>query len=80
MRPVREYFGGVLRLVRPLCYLPEKDLARFARACGFPPPPPECPRGGHSQREAVRDLLRRVPKEYRNVRANLLRAGLRGGE
>ena len=43
MTPQRDYFEGMLRLIRPLCYTAEKELRRFARAnSDFPPPPPEC--------------------------------------
>ena len=77
MAPVRTYFAGRLRLIRPLCYVAEGELRRFARACGFPPPPALCPQAGHSQRELVRGLLRSVGRHYPQVRANLLRSGLR---
>lgn len=80
MAPVRTYFGGRLRLIRPLCYLAEGELRRFARASVFPPPPPLCSRAGQSQRELVRGLLRSVGRHYPQVRANLLRSGLRYGE
>jgi tRNA 2-thiocytidine biosynthesis protein TtcA len=76
MAPVRNYFDGRLRLIRPLFETPEKDLTRFAQACGFPSSPPECPQGRHSQRELVRELLRRAQKANPRARTNLLRAGL----
>ena len=60
MAPRREFFDGQLRLVRPLCYTPEKDLRRLARACGFPPPPPPCPVSEHSQRKLAADLLKQA--------------------
>jgi tRNA 2-thiocytidine biosynthesis protein TtcA len=78
MAPRREYFGGLLRLVRPLCFSAEKDVRRFARASEFPPPPPACPRSEHSQRELARGLLRLAETGSRAARTNLLRAGLRG--
>ncbi|MCS6845154.1 MAG: hypothetical protein NZ528_12670 [Caldilineales bacterium] len=78
MAPCRVYFGGVLRLIRPLCYVAEADLRRFAEACGFPPPPPECPQAPVSRRRLAAELLRRAEAISPNARANLLRAGLRG--
>jgi len=78
MSPRREFFGGALRLVRPLCFTAEKDIRRFARACGFPPPPAKCPQEDHSQRALVREILRIAEKSSRSVQANLLRAGLQG--
>jgi len=80
MAPRREYFGGELRLVRPLCFTAEKDIRRFARANDFPIPPPECPRSSTSQRELARRLMRMAEQGSRSVPTNLLRAGLRGNE
>ncbi len=86
MAPRREYFDGQLRLVRPLCYLAEKDLRRFAKALAealaeanaFPPPPPDCPQSDHSRRKLARELVAQAEKDCQDARINLLRAGLRG--
>jgi tRNA(Ile)-lysidine synthase TilS/MesJ len=78
MAPRRDFFDGALRLVRPLCYLPEGDVRRFARACPFPPPPPDCPQSNHSRRQAARDLLAQASRGCPSARINLLRAGLKG--
>lgn len=78
MAPRRAYFGGLLRLVRPLCYSAEADIRRYARACEFPSPPPDCPQSDHSRRKMARDLLTQAEKDCRSARLNLLRAGLRG--
>lgn len=80
MAPVRSYFGGRIRLIRPLCYVGESELARFARADGLPPPPPACPKAEQSQRALVKGMLRTTARHYRQVRINLVRAGLRYGE
>jgi tRNA 2-thiocytidine biosynthesis protein TtcA len=78
MAPAREFFAGSIRLVRPLCYTAEKDLRRFARLCGFPPPPPDCPQSATSRRAQVKDLLRLAENGCKDARINLLRAGLKG--
>jgi tRNA 2-thiocytidine biosynthesis protein TtcA len=78
LAPVGEYFGGRFRLIRPLIYIPERELAAFARACGFPPPPPLCPRGTESRRATVKEMLHLLGPDYaRQVRGNLMRLGLR---
>jgi tRNA 2-thiocytidine biosynthesis protein TtcA len=77
LAPAASYFRGRFRLVRPLAYTPERDLARFARAAGFPPPPPSCPRGDISRRKTAREMLRLLGPDYaRQARGNLLRLGL----
>lgn len=84
MAPRRDLFDGALRVVRPLCYMAEKDLRRFARANEYPAPPPDCSQSGHSRRRLARDLLLQVGRAARDggamARANLLRAGLEGLE
>ena len=77
LAPVASYFRDQFRLIRPLIYTPENELARFARAAGFPPPPPLCPRSSDSRRRTVREMLRLLGPDYaRQARGNLLRLGL----
>jgi tRNA 2-thiocytidine biosynthesis protein TtcA len=78
MSPVGNYFDGTFRLIRPLCLVLEKEIKRFARACGFPPPPPTCPQSDRTQRKFISDLIKIAEKNCQDVRVNLLRAGLRG--
>jgi tRNA 2-thiocytidine biosynthesis protein TtcA len=78
MPPNADYFKGVFRLIRPLCYLPKAEIKRFAKANDFPPPPPECPRSDKSNRKAIAALIRQAEKSCQDARVNLLRAGLRG--
>lgn len=78
MAPRRDYFDGSLRLVRPLCYTSETAIRRFAQLCSFPPLPDLCPQSAASRRSLSRELLRAASKGGKDVRTNLLRAGLRG--
>jgi tRNA 2-thiocytidine biosynthesis protein TtcA len=76
MAPTAEYFGR-FRLVRPLAFIPEKDIAYYSRACEFPPSPTECPRSRDSHRVLVAEILRLFRKDTHKVRTNLIRAALR---
>ncbi len=76
--PRRSFFDGKLTLVRPLIYVPEKEIVRFARAVGFPILESDCLTCGKSQRHRMRNLIRSIEKDYPKVRINLLRAGLPG--
>ena len=77
MAPAANYFGGHFRLIRPLAFVPEKELARLARACDFPPPPPKCPRADSSRRALMAQALRLFHRDRDMVRTNLIRAALR---
>ena len=80
LAPSATYFAGRFRLIRPLLYVPESDLARFARASGFPLPPPSCSRGQDSRRLRVARMLKLLGRDYlTQARPNLNRAGLAGG-
>ncbi len=78
LAPVADYFAGRFRLIRPLFYVPESALAHFARASGFPAPPPRCPRSDDSRRLMAAQMLKLMGRDYlKQGRANLIRAGLR---
>jgi tRNA 2-thiocytidine biosynthesis protein TtcA len=78
LQPAADYFDGRFRLIRPLFYVPESELVRFARACGFPPPPPACPRSDDSRRKLVAEMLKLLGRDYlKQARPNLIRAGLK---
>jgi tRNA 2-thiocytidine biosynthesis protein TtcA len=79
LAPCADYFGGQLRLIRPLIYVPEKALSRLARIAGFPPPPSTCPRAERTSRRKVAQMLELLGRDYvTQARPNLIRAGLGG--
>jgi tRNA(Ile)-lysidine synthase TilS/MesJ len=78
MSPINDYFGNTFRLIRPLCYLSEAEVSRFARLNDFPDRPPTCPNSATSRRQMVKELLADAQKQYPDIRTNLLRAGLKG--
>lgn len=74
MEPKVEFFKGAITLIRPLAYVPEKEIARFAEAVGFPPQRITCPNAATSRRAKMAQLLRRIEKECPQVKVNLFRA------
>jgi tRNA 2-thiocytidine biosynthesis protein TtcA len=79
LAPTANYFDGQFRLIRPLLYVPEKELSRFASVAGFPPSPPACPRAGKTARRRIAEMLRLMGREYATqARPNLIRLGLSG--
>jgi tRNA(Ile)-lysidine synthase TilS/MesJ len=78
MSPNAVYLGGIFNLIRPLCYLPEMRIRSFSNVINFPPPPPSCPRNSHSRRQNTEELIRIAEGWCKDIRVNLLRAGLQG--
>jgi tRNA 2-thiocytidine biosynthesis protein TtcA len=74
MEPKVEFFGGLLTVIRPLAYVPEKEILRFARAMGFPPQRVTCPRAATSHRAKMAQLLRQIEETCPQVKRNLFRA------
>ncbi len=73
MRPRVEFFGGRLTVIRPLAYVPEKELVRLAAACCFPPPPAPCVGAETSRRALMAQIIRLVEKTSPKVKINLRR-------
>jgi tRNA 2-thiocytidine biosynthesis protein TtcA len=79
LAPCADYFGGRFRIIRPLFYVVESDLAHFARASGFSPLPSSCPRAGDSRRRRIAEMLKLLGQDYlEQARMNLIRVGLKG--
>ena len=74
MEPKVDFFEGLITLIRPLVYVPEKETARFARVAGFPPQRTTCPRADTSQRARMAQLLRQVEEWCPQAKVNLFRA------
>ncbi len=77
LAPRLDFFGGRFTVIRPLIYLPAFEIARYARARGWPAPP-ECPRSAETRRVRIERWLATFPvKEREQIRANLWRAASR---
>jgi len=76
--PKRSFFSGKFDLIRPMIYVPEKDIVRFARAAALPMAASSCPISAGSRRTLVKGWIRAMDREYPRVKINLFRAGLRG--
>lgn len=74
----RDYFGGKFSLIRPLAYIRENDLVRFAKACQFPVVESDCPMAATSRRKAASEMMRRVSHEFRSANANIVKAACAG--
>jgi tRNA(Ile)-lysidine synthase TilS/MesJ len=73
MEPRVVFFDGAVTVIRPLIYLAERALTRYARAAGHSKRPP-CPGEGESKRKQVEAFLRQLGGQQEQIRTNLWRA------
>jgi tRNA 2-thiocytidine biosynthesis protein TtcA len=78
MEPKVEFFDGIITLIRPLAYVPEKEIVRFAQAAGFPVQETTCPHAPTSRRATMARLLRQIEAEVPRAKLRLFRAVQRG--
>ncbi|MCE5249771.1 tRNA 2-thiocytidine biosynthesis TtcA family protein [bacterium] len=71
MLPKRAFFDGAFDLIRPLFYVRERDLVRFAGLAGFSASTCTCSHADDGKRKAMKKLVRDLAKESHNLHANL---------
>jgi tRNA 2-thiocytidine biosynthesis protein TtcA len=74
MIPKQSFFGGEFDLIRPLAYIEDHLLKRFAKETRLPVFENPCPTAGHSKREYIKDLIKRLEGEHRGVKENIFKA------
>ncbi len=74
--PMEDY--GIT-IIRPLIYIPESDIKKFAGQYGFARVMCQCPVGQNSLRRKVDQLIGSMEQFFPNVRENLSQAGLQYG-
>jgi len=69
-----EMFNGEFRVIRPLCYIPKKDIGEFAAVMGLPVEAYECIYGKESKRAVAREMIAAAEKDCPQVKTNIVRA------
>jgi tRNA 2-thiocytidine biosynthesis protein TtcA len=73
MNPRQELFGGKVTIIRPLCYVEEETMRKFARESRFAPQVCGCPNSETSRRRMMKDFIKKVERSCPHVRTNLMR-------
>ncbi len=76
--PVTYLSRADLRMIRPLIYLPEKDVRYFANKAELPVVKSPCPADGNTQREEMKQLLAKLERENHGLRYRIFGAMQRG--
>jgi tRNA 2-thiocytidine biosynthesis protein TtcA len=67
-------FEGRIRLIRPLLFIPEKELTYYATLRTFKKHEKTCPYDDATRRESIKELIRQMDRLNRNARRNIFNA------
>lgn len=74
MVPNQRIFAGKLHIIRPLAYIREPLVKKYAAERGFPTIENRCPTSKTSRRLYIKRLLDELEKDNRDIRDNIFRS------
>lgn len=74
MNPRQVLFGGKIIIIRPLCYVGEVHMRKFAKESDFPSQMCRCPNSERSKRRMMKDFIDKVEGSCAHVRMNIFRS------
>jgi len=74
MSPKQELFGGKITIIRPLAYVEEEMIVRFAKQLSFPQHKCACPNSITSNRTKVAEIISGLEKVCPDVKTNIFRS------
>lgn len=77
-QPVTYLSRADITLIRPLLYMPEKDVRYFAGREQLPVVKSPCPADGHTEREEMKKLLDSMERSHKGLRHRIFGAICRG--
>ncbi len=77
-QPVTYLSNTDITMIRPMIYMPEKDVRYFASKVSLPVVASTCPADGNTQREEMKQLLARLERENKGLRYRIFGALQRG--
>jgi tRNA(Ile)-lysidine synthase TilS/MesJ len=77
-QPVTYLSNTQITLIRPMLYMPEKDVRYFASKAELPVVKSVCPADGNTEREEMKKLLASLEKENKGLRYRIFGAIQRG--
>ena len=77
-QPVTYLSRADITLIRPLLYMPEKDVRYFANRENLPVVKSPCPADGHTEREKMKKLLDGLERQHKGLRHRIFGAICRG--
>ncbi len=77
-QPVTYLSRANLHLIRPMIYMPEKDIRYFAGKAQLPIIKSPCPADGNTERAEIGNLLHELDRKYKGLRYRIFGAIQRG--
>jgi tRNA 2-thiocytidine biosynthesis protein TtcA len=74
MSPKQELFHGKILLIRPLAYVEEHMIVKFAKVAGFPDYNCQCPNSEISRRAKMAGIIRDMEKICPEIKKNIYRS------
>lgn len=74
MNPRQELFGGKIVIIRPLCYVEEDAVRKFAKESKFPSQLCRCPNSQISKRRMMKEFIDKVEEDCTYAKLNLFRS------
>ncbi|MFA5145576.1 MAG: ATP-binding protein [Candidatus Omnitrophota bacterium] len=74
MCPKQELFDGKITIIRPLAYVEESLIVKFAKTLQFPHHKCSCPNSITSKRAQMRGIIRELEKVCPDVKTNIFRS------
>ncbi|MCQ2430879.1 MAG: tRNA 2-thiocytidine(32) synthetase TtcA [Clostridia bacterium] len=78
-QPVTYLSRTDIRVIRPLLYVPEKEIRAFAKEAGLPVVPSRCPADEKTEREEMKQLLHQLELQNKGLRHRIFNAMQKGG-
>ena len=77
-KPVTYLSRKDITVIRPMIYMPEKDIRYFANRVSLPVVKSTCPADGNTERESMKQLLHTLERENKGLRYRIFGALQRG--
>ncbi len=74
MAPKQELFKGKIVIIRPLAYVEEEMIVRFAKEAGFPHEKCSCPNSLTSNRTKITRIIKDLEKTCPDIRTNIFKS------
>jgi tRNA 2-thiocytidine biosynthesis protein TtcA len=74
MLPSQSFFQGKFSVIRPLAFVDEDVIERFAKEKGYPVFKNPCPSTKTSKRHEIKKILKQLYRNNNKIKGNIFRA------